>query len=82
MMMISDHHDDDDHDDDNHDDDHNHLSLCDVLFQVVVQWQSLKLGSAQNRSDDRQNYDHHDADDHGDQTMTMMIIDDGADDIG
>ena len=38
--------------------------------------------SAQNRSDDRQNYDHHDADDHGDQTMTMMIIDDGADDIG
>ena len=37
--------------------DHGHLSLLDVLFEVVIKGQGLKLCPSQNRSDGYNNYE-------------------------
>ena len=46
--------------------DQGHLSLLDVLFEVVIKGQGLKLCPSQNRSDGYNNYENDVDDDDGD----------------
>ena len=60
--------------------DQGHLSLLDVLFEVVIKGQGLKLCPSQNRSDGYNNYENDVDDDDDDlerrrrRMMMMMVI--------
>ena len=59
--------------------DQGHLSLLDVLFEVVIKGQGLKLCPSQNRSDGYNNYEN-DVDD-DDDDLDKEKKEDGDDDL-
>ena len=60
--------------------DQGHLSLLDVLFEVVIKGQGLKLCPSQNRSDGYNNYENDVDDDDGDLDKEKKEDDDDDDD--